>query len=147
MKFYSFTGFLNKKLNISCQCGARTVKVIWFWYTGIQSRWSRASLPSPLPSRERERETRDPLKRVIKAQQDEAQLATSVTPSTCSKQMVGERETEGESEREAEVSCDPLNWSDWLPSLPVWEAAILIWSHKLNEKWEGRHVASLCDTR
>lgn len=34
--------------------------------------------------------TREPLKRVIKAQQDEEQLAISVTPSTCSKQMVGE---------------------------------------------------------
>lgn len=139
---------------MSCQCGARTVKVkrdislVWVWCTGIQSRWSRASFPSPLPSRARERGTRDPLKRVIKAQQDEAQLAISVTPSTCSKQMVRERETEGESEREreAEVSRDPLNWSDWLPSLPVWEAAILIRGHKLNEKRGWRHVASLCDT-
>lgn len=52
----------------------------------------------------REGETRDPLKRVIKAQQDEAQLAISVTLSTCSKQMVGQRERGRERQRGRERS-------------------------------------------
>ena len=91
----------------------------------------------------RERETHDPLKQVITAKQGEEQFAVSVTPSTCLKQM--ERETWRRRMGVAEVSCDPLNWSNWLPHLPAWEAAILTWGQKLNDSQGGRHVGSQCE--